>query len=187
MKRPKISAVSEPAKIRLRRAAEWDVLSAREREVVVLAAKGFANKEIARELSVAEGTVKIHLHRIYQKLGVKSRFALAVRAKDLAAFPARTGRGPSRRRLTVTCGANNCPDSGLLGLAFRLEIRGPRAQELVRELQHGQKLLLRCNTTGKIQRRPARRRGRHHRYRLGNNSGKVSFAGTLAKNPCDNQ
>jgi DNA-binding NarL/FixJ family response regulator len=95
MKRPKISAVSEPGQqFRLRRAAEWDVLSAREREVVVLAAKGFANKEIARQLSVAEGTVKIHLHRIYQKLGVKSRFALAVRAKDLASVPARTGRGP---------------------------------------------------------------------------------------------
>ena len=61
----------------------WDALSARERDVMLLAARGFANKEIARELKVTEGTVKIHLHRIYQKLGVKSRFALAVLARNL--------------------------------------------------------------------------------------------------------
>jgi DNA-binding NarL/FixJ family response regulator len=60
-----------------------DTLSARERDVMFLAAKGFANKEIARELKITEGTVKIHLHRIYQKLGVKSRFALAVLARKL--------------------------------------------------------------------------------------------------------
>ena len=60
-----------------------DALSARERDVMFLAAKGFANKEIARELKITEGTVKIHLHRIYQKLGVKSRFALAVLARKL--------------------------------------------------------------------------------------------------------
>ena len=60
-----------------------DTLSARERDVMFLAAKGFANKEIARELKITEGTVKIHLHRIYQKLGVKSRYALAVLARKL--------------------------------------------------------------------------------------------------------
>jgi two-component system nitrate/nitrite response regulator NarL len=56
-------------------------LSTREREVTLLAAKGLANKQIARELNVAEGTVKLHLHKVYQKLGIKSRFALAVLAK----------------------------------------------------------------------------------------------------------
>jgi two-component system, NarL family, nitrate/nitrite response regulator NarL len=59
-------------------AVDWNVLSAREREVMFLAASGLANKEIARRLNVAEGTIKVHLHRIYQKLGLKSRFALAV-------------------------------------------------------------------------------------------------------------
>jgi DNA-binding NarL/FixJ family response regulator len=59
-------------------------LSPREREVMVLAAKGLANKAIARELNVAEGTIKLHLHRVYQKLGIKSRFALAVLARKLA-------------------------------------------------------------------------------------------------------
>jgi DNA-binding NarL/FixJ family response regulator len=55
-----------------------NALSAREREVMQFAIKGLANKEIARELKITEGTVKFHLHRVYQKLGVKSRFALAV-------------------------------------------------------------------------------------------------------------
>ena len=53
-----------------------DALTIREREVMLLAAKGFTNKAIARELNVTEGTVKLHLHRIYQKLSVRSRFAL---------------------------------------------------------------------------------------------------------------
>ena len=61
----------------------WNALSPRERDVMHLAANGAANKEIARELKVTEGTVKIHLHRIYQKLGVKSRYALAVLARKL--------------------------------------------------------------------------------------------------------
>lgn len=79
MKRTVTSGTSEADhQDRWRGPSNWDALSAREREVVIFAARGFANKEIARELKVAEGTVKIHLHRIYQKLGVKSRFALAV-------------------------------------------------------------------------------------------------------------
>ena len=58
-------------------------LSPREREVVFLAIRGLANKAIAQQLDVTEGTVKLHLHRVYQKLGIKSRFALAVLAKDV--------------------------------------------------------------------------------------------------------
>jgi DNA-binding NarL/FixJ family response regulator len=61
----------------------YDALSPREREVMLLAAKGIANKAIARKLNVAEGTIKLHLHRVYQKLGIKSRFALAVLAREL--------------------------------------------------------------------------------------------------------
>ena len=54
----------------------YNLLSMREREVMLLAAKGFANKMIARELSLTEGTVKLHLHRVYKKLGVRGRSAL---------------------------------------------------------------------------------------------------------------
>ncbi len=54
-----------------------EVLTAREREVAVLIAEGFSNKHLARKLNVAEGTIKIHLHNIYGKLGVSNRTSLA--------------------------------------------------------------------------------------------------------------
>ena len=49
------------------------VLSERETEVVVLAARGFSNRLIAQELHVREATVKRHLANIYEKVGVHSR------------------------------------------------------------------------------------------------------------------
>jgi two-component system, NarL family, nitrate/nitrite response regulator NarL len=56
---------------------EWaKVLSPREREVAHLVVRGLSNKEVARTLSVREGTVKIHLHNIFQKLGAKNRYGL---------------------------------------------------------------------------------------------------------------
>jgi len=54
-------------------------LTAREREIVRLTVRGLQNKAIARELQLCEGTVKIHLHHIFRKLGVKSRSALVAR------------------------------------------------------------------------------------------------------------
>ena len=48
---------------------EWSrILSPREREVASLVARGFANKEIARELGLSHGTVKLHVHSILLKL-----------------------------------------------------------------------------------------------------------------------
>jgi DNA-binding NarL/FixJ family response regulator len=55
-------------------------LTAREREVVVSLCAGHSNKQIARELNVTEGTVRIHLHNIFEKLGVTSRTALTALA-----------------------------------------------------------------------------------------------------------
>jgi DNA-binding NarL/FixJ family response regulator len=52
------------------------ILTPREVEVVRLAARGLRNKEIADKLTISEGTVKIHLHRSYEKLHVDSRMAL---------------------------------------------------------------------------------------------------------------
>lgn len=57
-------------------------LSAREREVAVLASSGASNEEIARTLVVSLATVKTHLHRIYAKLGVRSRTQLALLLSD---------------------------------------------------------------------------------------------------------
>lgn len=54
-----------------------DLLSPRETEIVKMVAAGLRNKEIAIELSIGEGTVKTHLHAIYEKLGVHGRVELA--------------------------------------------------------------------------------------------------------------
>ena len=55
-------------------------LSRREREVFELLRQGLTNREIARHLVIAEATAKVHAHRIYEKLGVRSRSALAMQA-----------------------------------------------------------------------------------------------------------
>src|SRR5262245_5877617 len=53
-------------------------LTSREAEIARLVARGLRNKEIARELHLSEGTVKMHLHRIYYKLGLCGRTHLAL-------------------------------------------------------------------------------------------------------------
>jgi two-component system nitrate/nitrite response regulator NarL len=55
-------------------------LTCRERQVVLLVAEGLSNKEMCRRLGLSEGTVKIHLHNIYEKVGVNNRTALAAMA-----------------------------------------------------------------------------------------------------------
>jgi DNA-binding NarL/FixJ family response regulator len=52
------------------------VLTPREIEVIRLVANGMRNKEIAEKLAISEGTVKIHLHRSYEKLHVNNRLKL---------------------------------------------------------------------------------------------------------------
>src|SRR5262249_12678359 len=54
-------------------------LTIREQEVMQLACTGLSNKEIARKLTISEGTVKLHLHKIYDKLRVPNRTALTAR------------------------------------------------------------------------------------------------------------
>jgi two-component system, NarL family, nitrate/nitrite response regulator NarL len=53
-------------------------LTAREAEIARLVAAGLSNKQIARKARIAEGTVKIHLHKAYKKLGIANRSTLAV-------------------------------------------------------------------------------------------------------------
>ena len=48
------------------------VLTAREYEIAGLVAQGLSNKHIARALDISEGTVKIHLHNMFEKLGVRT-------------------------------------------------------------------------------------------------------------------
>ena len=60
-------------------------LTSREQEVVLALAEGLSNKEAGRRLNLSEGTVKVHLHNLYSKLGVKNRTALVVLAHNVFA------------------------------------------------------------------------------------------------------
>jgi DNA-binding NarL/FixJ family response regulator len=58
------------------------LVTPRELEIIRMIATGLRNKEIAARLSISEGTVKIHLHNIYEKLDVDGRLALLLYAQE---------------------------------------------------------------------------------------------------------
>ncbi len=60
-------------------------LTRREAEVAGLVSQGLANKTVAVQLGVVEGTVKIHLHNIYRKLSVANRAGLILSAMKIDA------------------------------------------------------------------------------------------------------
>jgi DNA-binding NarL/FixJ family response regulator len=53
-------------------------LTAREQQVLELVEQGFKNKDIAVDLGIRPGTVKIHLKHIFEKTGVRGRYGLAL-------------------------------------------------------------------------------------------------------------
>jgi DNA-binding CsgD family transcriptional regulator len=59
-------------------AEPFSELSHREQQVVTLVCEGLSNKEIATRLGVTEGTIKLHLHSIFVRLGVRSRIELMI-------------------------------------------------------------------------------------------------------------
>jgi two-component system, NarL family, nitrate/nitrite response regulator NarL len=61
-------------------------LTKRQHEIVALVSTGISNKEIGRRLNLTEGTVKMHLHAIYAKLGVPNRTTLALLVLQNQAF-----------------------------------------------------------------------------------------------------
>jgi two-component system, NarL family, nitrate/nitrite response regulator NarL len=66
-------------------------LTSREQQVLELVEQGFKNKEIAGELGIRPGTVKIHLKHIFEKTGVRGRYGLALsglRERGVVAIPA---------------------------------------------------------------------------------------------------
>lgn len=63
-------------------AATADLLTARELEIVRMVAQGLRNKVIAERMAISEGTVKVHLHNIYEKLGVDGRLELVLCAQQ---------------------------------------------------------------------------------------------------------
>jgi len=58
------------------------LLTPREIEIVRLLAQGHRNNSIAERLNISEGTVKVHLHNVYEKLGLSSRLELVLFAQD---------------------------------------------------------------------------------------------------------
>lgn len=76
--------LSERAKqlARSRKQRDNNPLAPRERQLIGFVRKGLRNREIAEQLGVTEGTVKVYLHGVFEKLGVSSRTELAIRADE---------------------------------------------------------------------------------------------------------
>jgi len=63
-------------------------ITPREREIVELVCRGMKNKEIAAEMCITAGTVKVHLMHVFEKTGLRDRFQLALRGRQLLGAPA---------------------------------------------------------------------------------------------------
>ncbi len=68
-----LSSLGRPSVLRVKNVLGASILSKREEEVLHLLAEGLSNRELAAALSLSEHTVKNHLFRIFDKLGVSSR------------------------------------------------------------------------------------------------------------------
>ena len=60
-----------------------ELLSPRQREIFDLVVVGQSNKQIGRTLGLSEGTVKIHITKLFEKLGVRHRSAVALAGAKL--------------------------------------------------------------------------------------------------------
>ena len=56
------------------------LLTGREREITRMVSEGLSNREVGQRLNISEGTIKVHLHHIYDKLAIGNRTALAALA-----------------------------------------------------------------------------------------------------------
>jgi DNA-binding CsgD family transcriptional regulator len=101
-------------------AAKRVVLSQREGQLITLLSHGLKNKEIASTLQISEGTVKVYLSRLFQKVGVKDRFELALFGlKNLTAGHAQPSEKPSH--------LNNAPIPHLRSLVLERPVDRPVA------------------------------------------------------------
>ena len=75
---PELLARASDISARAERLAPLERLSPRERQLVKAAASGMRNREIATQLAMTEGAIKVALHRLYEKLGVTNRTELSV-------------------------------------------------------------------------------------------------------------
>jgi DNA-binding CsgD family transcriptional regulator len=80
-------------------------LTDRECQIAQLVSEGLSNKEVGRRLNISDGTIKVHLHNIYQKVVISNRTALAVWATHLAANERRCHSPLTYARLAKPCQA----------------------------------------------------------------------------------
>jgi two-component system nitrate/nitrite response regulator NarL len=73
---------ARPVATKKHRRSRLSALTKRRRQVATLACCGLSNRQIAEKLGVTEGTVKIHLHAIYEKLDIHSRTELTTALTD---------------------------------------------------------------------------------------------------------
>jgi DNA-binding NarL/FixJ family response regulator len=84
----------------------WDTLTARRRQVAILAGQGLSNRAIAEKLGLSEGTVRVTLHKVFQKLKLSHRIDLVIdrlidRPKRLIRLESLTAS--QRRVATLAC------------------------------------------------------------------------------------
>ncbi len=75
-----LDLISEVPSLRVVNAQGSQMLTPREEQVVALVAEGLSNRDVARELSLSEHTVKKYLFRIFDKLGISTRVELVLYA-----------------------------------------------------------------------------------------------------------
>ena len=78
-----------------------DSLTKTEAEVLGLVDRGLSNREIAATLSIAVGTVKCHLHRVYIQLQVRNRIEAAAKAREHGHLPSFVRSSARRTNLTL--------------------------------------------------------------------------------------
>jgi DNA-binding NarL/FixJ family response regulator len=83
-KRPAVDQAAVYGRVML---GETSLLTTRQREIFDLIVLGTSNKEIARKLGLSEGTVKIHIAKLFGKLGVRRRGAVALAGANLGLRP----------------------------------------------------------------------------------------------------
>jgi DNA-binding CsgD family transcriptional regulator len=67
---------------RKRPASGWESLTPTERDIVALVAEGLTNADIGQRMFITTGTVKVHLHNVFAKLGISRRSELAAQATE---------------------------------------------------------------------------------------------------------
>lgn len=89
-------------------------MTRRQREILPLLAQGMSNKEIARELSIAEGTSKIHTAALLRALCARNRTEAAFIAAKLVGPKDRLARKMTSKRFSMDQGNGSGPGSELI-------------------------------------------------------------------------